>query len=234
MESVLTPENKSVLISRIKKIGLILVGVTGLIGAVIIALNSLVFLVARPHIVSTVAALHHADAVIILGASVYRSGALTPILQDRVEAAVAIYQAGMVDKILVSGDNSDTSYNEVQPVLDYLIGVGIPATDIFLDYAGFDTYDTMYRARDVFGVTSAIVVTQSFHLGRAVFIAQALGITVEGIATVTERGTWYNYLREIPARVKAVFDVLFHSQPTYLGEAIPITGNGRATQSESD
>src|SRR6185295_18531017 len=94
---------------------------------------------------------------------------------------IELYKAGTVSKILVSGDNSTVSHNEVNPVRDYLLASGIPDRDIFLDHAGFDTYSTMYRARDIFGVASILIATQSFHLPRAVFIARALGVDAYGV-----------------------------------------------------
>src|SRR5262249_43095405 len=106
----------------------------------------------------------NAEVIIIPGAGVLANGSLSPVLQDRVDAAIRLYQAGKAEKILVSGDNSTLSHNEVNPMSNYLMTNGIPAQNIFLDHAGFDTYSTMYRARAIFDVTSAIIVTQSFHL----------------------------------------------------------------------
>ena len=201
-------------------------------GCTILFLNVFMLLSTRSSIAETIDELSDADAVIILGAGVYGNGDLTPILKDRVDTAVLVYQAGRAKKILVSGDNGSLAYNEVVPIWEYLRAANIPEEDIFLDYAGFDTYDTMYRARVVFEVGSAIVVTQSFHLPRAVFLAHALGIKIQGISPSKDKGTFFNSLREIPARIKAVGDVVLKSTPTYLGERIPISGDGRATLSE--
>lgn len=166
--------------------------VTGLV--VVILLNLSVTFLSYSRIVSDEAELESAEAVMVLGAGVYQSGELTPVLEARVDRALAIYRAGLAEKILVSGDNSTPSYNtpsynEVVPVKVYLLAEGVPESDIFLDYAGFDTYDSMYRARDVFEVDTLIVVTQSFHLPRAVFIARALGLEVYGIAPVDDSAT---------------------------------------------
>lgn len=197
-----------------------------------IALAITISLLTRAHIHNDVAGLSSAQAVLILGAGVYSNKTLTPILQDRVDTAISVYKQGLATKILVSGDNSKLSYNEVVPVHEYLVSAGIPASDIFLDYAGFDTYDSMYRARTIFQVESVIVVTQAFHLPRAVYIAQALGIKAQGIETQGTDGTSMNYLREVPADIKAFIDIAFKSKPTYEGEIIPITGDGRATLGE--
>jgi SanA protein len=171
--------------------------------------------------------LPHAQVAVIPGAAILQNGDLSPVLKDRVDMAITIYQKGIVDKILVTGDNSSLSYNEVKPVKDYLLKNGIPEQNIFLDHAGFDTYSSMYRARDVFLIKSMIVVSQAFHLPRAVYIARYLGITTYGI--VADRGHYlfYNNIREIFGDVKALDNLLFDRQPKYLGKQIPITGDGR-------
>lgn len=208
---------------------LILIGV---VLVIILLANAIVLIYARSHIVSNIEKLSEAQAVIILGAAVYKDGKLSPVLKERVDTAVAVYKNGLVEKILMSGDNSSKSYNEVSPVHQYLLESGVPAEDIFLDYAGFDSYDTMYRAKSIYGVETAIVVTQTFHLSRALFIANNLGIKSEGIHPPADKSTWYNYLRETLSVVKAVYDVTFKSDPTYLGEEIPITGDGRESVGE--
>lgn len=200
-----------------------------LIVASVLVLNLLVVSSAKKRTFNNLDDLTNADVVIILGAGVYQNGKLTPILKDRVDAAMLIYKDGLAPKILVSGDNGQQDYNEVIPIWEYLVAAGIPQEDIFLDYAGFDTYDSMYRASAVFEVDSAIVVTQSFHLPRAIFIANALGIDIQGFSPVKDKGTFYNSFRELAARVKAVMDLVTQSSPTYLGERIPISGDGRKT-----
>ncbi len=166
----------------------------------------------------------------VLGAGVLRDGSLSPILVDRVEAAIRLYVGHKVQKILVTGDNSSIYHNEVNPVRNYLLKNNIPDQDIFLDHAGFDTYSSMYRARDVFQVKSMIIVTQSFHLPRAVFLARALGIEAYGMNADNGNYKISNYVREIFADVKAVIDLVFHRSPKYLGDEIPITGDGSNTK----
>ena len=141
--------------------------------------------------------------------------------------AIKLYEAKKVSKILVSGDNSTDSHNEVNPVRLYLISKGIPDEDIFLDHAGFDTYSTMYRARDIFGVSSTLVTTQSFHLPRAIFIARQLGIEAYGVNADVGHMLFRNYVRETLANEKAFLNLILHRKPKYLGEKIPITGDGR-------
>ena len=167
------------------------------------------------------------DVAIVLGASVAR-GVPSPVLAARAQEAVDLYLKGRVRKILVTGDSAALSHDEVTPVRKYLSTSGVLAEDIFLDHAGLDTYSSMYRARAVFGATSATIVTQNFHLPRALFIARALGIDAVGV--VASGGTNFNdYLREIPASWKALLDLLTRRQPQYLGESIPLSGDGQAT-----
>ena len=171
-----------------------------------------------------------AHTALVLGASVSSSGALSPVLQERAATAVALYRAGKVQRILVTGDNSTLQYNEVYPVGKYLLAQGVPQRDIFLDYAGFDTYSSMYRARYVFGVTSMIVPTQHFHLPRALFVARTLGIEAYGVDVARPHETYtLNALRELPATAKAVVDVLRGRLPIYMGSKVSVFGDGTTT-----
>lgn len=168
------------------------------------------------------------DVALVLGAAV-RRGQPTPVLEERAYRAIELYRAGKVGKILVTGDNSALTHDEVTPVRKYLIDAGIPAGDIFLDHAGFDTYSSMYRARDVFQADSVTIVTQDFHLPRAVYIARHLGLTAYGMKARNAGVYMKNYWREIPASVKALGELLINRKPKYLGEPIPITGDGSTT-----
>ena len=167
-----------------------------------------------------------AQMAMILGAAILKSGDLSPVLEDRASKAIELYRAGKVKKILVTGSNATTDYNEVNPVRDYLLENKIPAGDIFLDHAGFDTYSSMYRARDVFLADSMIVVSQSFHLPRAIFIARALGVEAYGMSADSGNYLAWNYVREVFADVKAVFNIVLEREPKYLGKTVPITGVG--------
>lgn len=196
---------------------------------VLIMCSVYVLYTTRTHIAHNIDTLTPAQTVMILGAGVYQSGELSLILKDRVDTALSIYQAGKANRILVSGDNSTSKYNEVIPVRQYLLERGVPADHIFLDYAGFNTYDSMYRARDVFEVDSAIIVTQAFHMPRAVYIADALGISVQGYPSEITDIYLSNHIREMLARVKSVIEVAMHRQPRFLGETYPIEGDGTDT-----
>jgi SanA protein len=174
------------------------------------------------------------DCILVLGALVY-GDAPSPMLQDRLDAALAAYRDGLSDRILVSGDHGQTGYDEVNAMRIYLEAAGVPPERIFLDHAGFDTYDSLYRARDVFQVRSALVVTQRFHLLRALYIADRLGVDADGIDSAFReygRAAYYE-VREVPARFKAFLDCeVLKSRPTYLGPTIPISGSGLPTRDE--
>ncbi len=188
---------------------------------------------AKRHIVAGPQDAQAAKVAIVLGAHVYSDGTPSSMLADRLTTAIELYKAGKVQKLLLSGDHGTTTYDEVNAMAEYCRRQGVADEDIFTDHAGFDTYDTMYRARDVFKVTNALVVTQGFHLPRAVYTARTLGLDVTGVVADLRPypGEWRNSLREWPARVKAFFQLnVLKSEPRYLGPAIPIDGDGRATR----
>jgi len=173
------------------------------------------------------------QAVIVLGAYVRPNGSLSPALRERLDTGLDLYQKMIAPKILVTGDHGTVKYNEVQAMKDYLLSKNVPEQDIFMDHAGFDTYDSIYRARDVFGVKRAIVVSQDFHVPRVVYIGRALGLEVYGVnSTGGYYPWWYGVvIREWFARVKAMLDVdILHPLPKFLGPAIDIAGDGRVTQ----
>ncbi|HAL73800.1 MAG TPA: hypothetical protein DCM45_01755 [Clostridiales bacterium] len=172
------------------------------------------------------------DCVIVPGALVYDSGRPSAMLRDRLDMAVRIYRSGVTDRILVSGDHGRTDYNEVGVMRQYLLDAGIPAEHVFMDHAGFDTYDSLYRAQSIFGVRRAVITTQDFHLIRALYIGKQLNLELQGVDcgyVFSSEKSRYR-LREYPARFKAFLDCeIFMSQPTFTGETIPITGTGWAT-----
>jgi SanA protein len=204
-----------------------LVVVAALALAFIVTLNILIYIETDGYIYSDSSLVPSATVVLVPGAALAAPGTLSLIFTERVDLAIRLYTAKKVSKILVSGDNSTLAHNEVNPARTYLLSKGIPDQDIFLDHAGFDTYSSLYRARDVFGVTSVIIATQSFHLPRAVFIARKLGMQAYGVSADTGPVLLYNYVREIFADEKAIFDLLFGRAPKYLGTPVPITDDGR-------
>jgi SanA protein len=200
------------------------------LAAAVLLANLFVIADTNSSIYESATAVPVAPVALVLGASVASNGVLSPVMKERADAALLLYNTHKVSKILVSGDDGTPFYDEVYPVGKYLLGAGVPQSDIFLDYAGFDTYSSMYRAKAVFDVSSMIVVSQRFHLPRALFIAHSLGITATGF-DASQPGELYlsNSLREIPAVIKALFDVAIARVPKYLGQTFPVTGSGSAT-----
>jgi vancomycin permeability regulator SanA len=172
-----------------------------------------------------------AEIIMVLGASVKVSGEPSDILRDRLDTALALYHAGKANTFLLSGDNGSRDYDEVNAMKKYLLDRDIPAQAIFLDHAGFDSYDSMYRAKYIFGVEKMIVVTQEYHLPRALYIARALGIDAYGVPADLQSYVKITYFiaREWLADVKAVLDVTFMSKPAYLGNTISLDGSGEVT-----
>jgi SanA protein len=174
----------------------------------------------------------HAQAALVLGAQVMPNGAPSSMLSDRITAAAELYKAGRVDKLLLPGDHSRVKYDEVGTMRRILLAQGIPAEDIFTDHAGFDTWDSAQRARRVFEVRSVVVVTQSFHMARALYDARRAGLEATGFdADRRPYGRVMRRLqvREAAARVKTIGDVVTGADPHFLGARIPITGDGRAS-----
>lgn len=172
----------------------------------------------------------HAQAALVLGAQVMPNGAPSSMLSDRITAAAELYKAGRVDKLLLSGDHGRKQYDEVGTMRDILLKQGIPAEDIFTDHAGFDTWDSAQRARRVFDARSVVVVTQRFHMARALYDARKAGLDATGyVADKRDYGRVMPRLRvrEAAARVKTVGDVVTGADPRFLGPTIPITGDGR-------
>lgn len=160
---------------------------------------------------------------IVFGAGLRRDGTPSPVLEDRVTTAAELYFAGKVQKLLMSGDNRFINYNEPGAMLNYALKLGVPRQDIVLDYAGRRTYDTCYRARAIFGVTEALLVTQSFHLARAVFTCNALGLPAEGVIADRRPYVGTAGLREVPASLVALWDVWISHPLPVLGKPEPIT-----------
>jgi SanA protein len=170
----------------------------------------------------------NAEVALILGASVKPNKEMSDIFRDRVDTAIKLYENKKVSKIIVSGDHGKKYYDEVEAAKKYLLEKGIPPDDIFLDHAGFDTYDSLYRAKHIFDVKSMIVVTQNFHLPRAMFIAKKLGHNAYGFSADLHSysGAEKMFIREIFADVKAYFDILLDEKPQFLGPKINLDGSG--------
>lgn len=172
-----------------------------------------------------------ADAIVVPGASVRPDGSLSQILADRVEGAIVLYQEGVAPKIIMSGDNGEASYNECAAMKRYAVARGVPSEDIFCDHAGFSTYDTMYRAKNVFGCQRVVVSTQTYHLYRALYAGEGLGMSVAGVPTDMHdyQNQFYYDIREIGARTKDFFKTLMKSQSSLGGEYISLNQSGDIT-----
>ena len=176
-----------------------------------------------------------ADCIIVFGCQVRNDGTPSHMLEDRLKRGVALYEAGAAPKLLMSGDHGTKGYDEVNTMKGYAIDAGVPTEDIFMDHAGFSTYETVYRAKEIFGAEKIILVTQEYHLYRAMYIAEAMGLEVYGVAADyrSYSGQFSRDIREVLARVKDFGMTIFWPEPTYLGEAIPISGNGELTHDEN-
>lgn len=171
------------------------------------------------------------ECILVLGASVKADGTPSAMLRDRLETAIALYYSGVASKLLLSGDNGQAVYNEVESMKKYAVNAGVPEGDIFLDHAGFSTYESIYRAQYIFQVNSMIVVTQEYHLYRALYGCRKMGIDALGVSAAqdTYSGQEIREMREILARDKDCIKWIFKPEPTFLGDAIQISGNGTST-----
>lgn len=191
------------------------------------------------HVHALSAAVPKSYTAIVPGARIYSDGSLSPMLEDRVRSAAKLYNEAKVRKILLTGDHGKEKYDEVNAMRKALRQMAVPEKDIFLDHAGFTTYDSLYRARDVFDVKDCVVVTQRFHLSRAVYTARKLGLKCSGFVADRRRYTpsshnWSKF-REFFAKIKAWAQLnITNPKPRFLGEKIPITADASLSKDESD
>lgn len=171
------------------------------------------------------------QCILVLGCAVWVDNQPSPMLRDRLDTAIALYKAGAAPKLLLSGDNSIAEYSEPECMLQYTLAQGVPPEDIFLDYAGFSTYESVYRSHAVFRADRLIVVTQKYHLFRALKACNALGIDALGVASNQQKyaGRQYREAREVLARCKDLVKGWIKAKPTYLGDEIPVDGDGTVT-----
>lgn len=206
---------------------LFLLGVLAVAG---INIYMIAFSNARKMTSQEAAKLKDVDCIMVLGCGV-RGDSPTPLLADRLQRGVEVFELEAAPKILMSGDHGQEDYDEVNVMKQYALDAGISETDIFMDHAGFSTYESMYRAKEIFGIDKMIIVTQDYHLSRAVYIANKLGIEAYGVASDYRSfsGQLGRDSREVLARVKDLFTSILKPKPTYLGESIPISGDGALT-----
>lgn len=216
-----------------KRILLVLGIITGTAVALVVLMNLFMLLKSFSNVVSVeeAAELEEVDCIIVLGAGVRADGTPSLMLQDRLDKAVELYEAGVSDKIIVSGDHREVYYDEVNTMKNYLTDKGIPSEAVFMDHAGLSTYDSMYRAVNIFGVKSAVIVTQKYHMYRALYDAESLGMTAYGVTAkeIDYNGQTYRELREVAARVKDIAYCIFKPEATVVGEAISLEGSGDVT-----
>ena len=173
------------------------------------------------------------DCIIVLGAGIWGDKP-SHMLEDRLLEAISLYENGISSKIIMSGDHGRVEYDEVNIMKNYAIEKGIPSENIFMDHAGFSTYESIYRAKEIFEAKKVVIVTQKYHLYRALYIANQLGLEAYGVGADPRQyvGATYRELREILARDKDFIKCIFKPEPTYLGETIPVSGDGDITNDD--
>ena len=205
--------------------------------ALLLGINSWVKSSVRDYILTEeqAAQLTDMDCILVLGCKVGADGTLSHMLEDRLRQGVALYDLGAAPKLLMSGDHGTAEYDEVDAMKRYAVDAGIASQDVFMDHAGFSTYESVYRAKEVFQVRRVIIVTQEYHLYRALMVAREMGLEAYGVAVNyrTYVGQTARDIREILARVKDFGMTIFWPEPTYLGDVIPISGNGELTHDEN-
>ncbi len=179
--------------------------------------------------------LYDIDCIIVLGAGIWGDKP-SPMLEDRLLEGINLYENNVSNKILMSGDHGREEYDEVNIMKNYAIEKEIPSENIFMDHAGFSTYESIYRAKEIFEAKKVVIVTQEYHLYRALYIANKLGLEAYGVNSDPRQyvGAVYRELREILARNKDFIKCIFKPEPTYLGGSIPVSGNGDITNDDKE
>lgn len=203
-------------------------------GAIVLGLNIYIIKSVKKNVITVdeTASLEDVDCIIVLGCGVYADGSLSPMLSDRLSLAADVYGQGASDKLLMSGDHGTEYYNEVSAMKNYMTSRNIAsASDIFMDHAGFSTYESIYRAKEIFGAKKIVIVTNTYHLYRALYIAKCFGVEAYGVGVDdVYNGREYREFREILARDKDFAKCIVKPEPTYLGEAIDLKGDGNVTE----
>ena len=181
------------------------------------------------------AQLEDVDCILVLGCKVHDSGTPSAMLHDRLTMGVELYELGAAPKLLMSGDHGRTDYDEVAAMKQFAVDEGIASEDVFMDHAGFSTYESVYRAKEIFQADKILIVTQEYHLYRALYIANRLGIEACGVSSDYRAyaGQSMRDAREVLARIKDFAICIYKPEPTYLGDAIPISGNGDLTNDDT-
>ena len=201
-------------------------------------------MIANGHVKSTTASqilspeqaaqLCEVDCILVLGCLVKADGTPSDMLEDRLFQGIALYQNGTSPKLLMSGDHGQIEYDEVNTMKAFAIQAGVPSEDVFMDHAGFSTYESIYRAKEIFGADKIVIVTQEYHLYRALYVAKSLGIEAYGVSADlrTYAGQTKRDVREILARIKDLAYTVFKPEPTYLGDPISLQDSGDVTNDQ--
>ncbi|WP_282190716.1 SanA/YdcF family protein [Adlercreutzia caecimuris] len=219
---------------RLKRIGLGVLALAAVCLVAVFAIDAHVRSSAESRIVTAdeTARLDGIDCIVVLGCGVRPDGQPSDMLADRIAQGVALYEKGASPKLLMSGDHSRSDYDEVNTMRNVAVEAGVPADDVFMDHAGFSTYESMYRARDVFGAKRIVIVSQRYHLYRALYVAERLGLDAYGVAADLRpyAGQETREVREILARVKDFLTAIVQPPPTYLGDPISLSGSASVTE----
>ena len=201
-----------------------------IVATLMLGINGYIIKKTKDRIVNNIENISDFDCILVLGAGI-RGNEPSPMLEDRFNTAIQLYEKGVAPKIIMSGDHGTKDYDEVNIMKEYAISKGVPSEDIFMDHAGFSTYDSVYRAKEIFQVKKIVIVTQKYHLYRALYIAKKQDIEAYGVASNPRRyaGQKMRDIRELIARDKDFFKCLFKFKSKYLGEVIPVSGNGDIT-----
>ena len=215
--------------------GCVCLGILGVIA--VWGINALVMNTASDRILTSeeAAKLNDVDCILVLGCGVWDDGTPSHMLEDRLRRSVELYELGVSEKMLMTGDHGRENYDEVNTMKKFAVKYGIPSENVFMDHAGFSTYESMYRAKEIFQAKKIVIITQGYHLYRAIYIAQQLGLEAYGVASDyrSYAGQSAREFREVLARVKDFGTCLFKHEPTYLGDVIPIWGDGNLTNDEN-
>ena len=217
-----------------KRAGLGFLALAMVVAVVVFAIDAHVRNSTQDRILSAndAAQLGDVDCVLVLGCGVNPDGRPSDMLADRIAQGVALYDSDVSPKLLMSGDHGQEGYDDVNTMKRVAEEAGVPAEDIFMDHAGFSTYESMYRARDVFGAKRIVIVSQEYHLHRALYVAKALGLEAYGVSADLRpyAGQQARDLREILARNKDFATAILQPEPTFLGDPISLSGSGSITE----
>jgi vancomycin permeability regulator SanA len=221
--------------TRKTKITLYLFGTALLIVGLLLLINIYMVESAKGRIITEEKAAQESfDCILVLGAGVWGERP-SPMLEDRLLQGIKLYNIGVSDRLLVSGDHGSKEYDEVNIMKKFAVDKGVPSEHVFMDHAGFDTYSSLYRTRDIFKAEKIVIVTQKYHLYRSLYISKSLGLDAYGVASDPRlyAGQIKRDFREILARAKAFATVIIKPEPKYLGESIPVAGNGDITNDDT-